>query len=694
MSRGPRSRFWERGRPAKRGRTIALAVLLGASAIVGSALATAGATAGATSDAASVETPDAPATLTEDETTHDWDQPLTLAASASHAWLVTSSELHDVLLYHVPLGDVQGEALAANSVTPLEASPIRLLAAADRLSMIFPPPAEPDDVDDGDEVERDSGGDDAADPTNSGEATPTDARSSEGDLLRLRSTRAIAYRPSLFGYQPLQPLPPLRVPEAALESALLNDRHAVALTAEGVWVLAEMEWRSVGFPAGLDPQDGLDRIFLVAARPGEGVADLVAKGDDGSLRVFHLRRAKQAEGAGARTTGGTDAASDSEAGPEDANESVGDDIEKGSAGEGQTTVGGGEFVWNGPTAARWRDATTDEVDAVRFEIVRAGEALLIAEWLEPAESAESAHPLRLSLARSEGVVRRGVYDTVPRSASIAAVGDAVLFVWGVGSDEPSDGVTAIAKAQLIGADGATRFVGPVVLERTIATNQVHVVLLLLFSISATVVLYVMRRDADTRHAVDLPERTSLADPGRRLLAGVVDASVALGVVSILWGEPVRWWTDDLLGILSEEGAAPVLMWAFVLGLHMTLGEIAFAGTIGKVLLRLRTTDRRGHKPPPTTAAARSFAKAICPFSAFFLILEPARPHPSSFTTYVVVKAPDDADDESGGGDGDDSPGLGGSDIVTSGDETAAPAASPTGDEGERADERPPPPASG
>jgi uncharacterized RDD family membrane protein YckC len=608
-----------------------------------------------------------------------------VAAASEHAWLIGRTGIAEHTLLHVPLDDERETTLAARIVTPLESMPLAMAAHGERLVLVFGPLP----VADGDE---DAGGEQAR---NEGDRAAGAVTTS----LRVRTTSLTEYRPGLYGYRPMAPLPPLdHVSEP--HDVAVGARSIFVLSGDGLFALERRTWRRVPLPVDAPVAElaidagGGDGVVLMHAEPGGGLRvyrGSPTRGDDGDVAEGDLADGGQSPAHDA-VPDSDDAQVDGDR-VDDAEEIDGADAAD-NATDGTSGVVEAWFVWSEPTVTRWA-STADPIErTARVDVAMIDESLLRAAWLDDAPrlsnaaaSTDGGSPsethattaddvrLHLGLVRSDGVVECGVFGDIPTDAAMQAAGDGLLFAWRVGDrqddgslssgggDGPTDaddagatGVSSIAVVHWVGIDGSTRMRGSVTIERGIATNQLQVGILVLGSLMTTVLLYVLRRDADARGPVTIGEGVTLADPGRRLIAGLIDGALALAVLSIVWGDPLRWWTENIFVLLAEEGAAPLIVWVLALASHMAATEAVFATTPGKALLRLRTITRRGRRIGVKAALARSWLKAVCPFSALLLLLEPTRPHPAAFGSYVVMNAkplhPDDGGANGARDDGD------------------------------------------
>jgi uncharacterized RDD family membrane protein YckC len=553
-------------------------------------------------------------------------EPMMSASSGRHAWFVAPGPMDELALYHVEL-PVEEQA-TARVATALAEMPIAMAAGGDGLVLVFGPAS----AEQGDGGGADDGG------------------GATGGVLRVRSTRAVEFRPGLFGFSELRPMPPLAAADEPPALMPLGEM-VFALHDGGLLVAEGAAWHPLDLPdAAVLTGDGHRSLRMTPDKAGSVRLAHVAA--DGALRLWSgaLEVSVIVNNAGGPSPG-TDLSEGTGEG-----EPVGDDASASGATPDRpyATPRSRELriEWSDVTETRWGAA--DE-GASRVGLIAAGDALLAVVW------AGDGGPVSVRRVRSEGPVEAASLAGVPPSAGLSVSGDAPVFLWnaGRGPGEPVEGrdentdaseAGGVARMLIVGAGGSTRFDGPVTVAQPIGQHQLQAVVLLLASIMLTVMLYVARRDAGERGAVSLPEAWVIAEPSRRLLAGLIDAMLAYVVVGLAYGDPVRWLTENVIVLISEEGATPIMLWVIALGAHTAATEVVFATTIGKRLTRLRTVTSRGGKPDAKTAITRSFARAACPFAAVLLLMEPHRPHPASLGTFSVMRRIDRPGDGDGGAD--------------------------------------------
>ncbi len=525
--------------------------------------------------------------------------PRLVAGSGQHAWFVADGVLEARSLYHLRNTD---EGLMLRRAVPLAEMPVAIGAYGERAVLVFPP-VEP--LPAGDTPVEAAGGGTGEDvgPARSGDA-----------WWRFRQTGVRELPSGMLAFDRLDPLPPLRLEQSdvVLGVAVFERRGAVALVrrVEGAHALYRLGdgWSSVDLPqlgAGLEPHVILawgDDLVLVADGGGDG---------ERRAAIFRLD------------------------GP--------------NAGGGETqgwvrlSPDAGVVL---PTEHRWF--------ATRAGVVLAMNAM------------DESSRLTIDIVRDRSLVRRGVVDDLSlQGFAPATLDDALLLLAPVitafdGAEKPPAGEESSsvrASAVLFSPTGDVVERAELSPRPPIAPHQVQLTMLFLASVTLTALLYVSRPAGEASRPFVVPEGTSVTPPARRLLAGMLDLLPGGALASLVFGDAVSWWTEPLADLIAEHGVAPIVVGLGTSAVIMAIGEAAIGTTPGKLLLRVRTVDRRGNRPSPPVAIARSFAKVMCPALAMFVVAAPAVPHPGAFGTLVVSESrrprqPGRSGDSHGGGGAD------------------------------------------
>jgi hypothetical protein len=182
---------------------------------------------------------------------------------------------------------------------------------------------------------------------------------------------------------------------------------------------------------------------------------------------------------------------------------------------------------------------------------------------------------------------RGIAEDVA-VASLDQVGRLGL-VW---QEYPEDQVSGQAKrsaseprtrvVEVSVTSGQVLYDGPAKVGAPVSQQELKILAVLLVGVMAVVLLFVLRPDA--RGApLTLPKGVTLAEPGRRLVAGFIDlAAAALIASGLARASPMELLTPAHL-LNDPESLEAILMVLGIGCLHCTLGEGLFGRSLGKAL---------------------------------------------------------------------------------------------------------------
>lgn len=295
--------------------------------------------------------------------------------------------------------------------------------------------------------------------------------------------------------------------------------------------------------------------------------------------------------------------------------------------------------------------------------------------------ADDAGRLAIDLIRpgpGGGVFHAATLDGVPSNAQpipLDAAGELALL-WldpDVASSSttpaPASGRPAapLRLREVSALTGRTLYDGAATGPSLVASQQFRLLAVALILVMVTVLLFILRPEG--RRPPPLPAGVTIAEPGRRIAAGMAD--LLLGLVAGAWMMDVP--TNELLGPalfgatgagdgggreLAALGLALVVTWA-----HTTTAEYLFGRSIGKALAGCEVirvprpapadtgvplaAPRRAAAEPPTfaQAALRNLVRWALPPLAIWLFVDPAGRHPGDLLagTAVVVRRDPEAD---------------------------------------------------
>lgn len=162
---------------------------------------------------------------------------------------------------------------------------------------------------------------------------------------------------------------------------------------------------------------------------------------------------------------------------------------------------------------------------------------------------------------------------------------------------------------------------------------------ILLLIGGTVLVIVVR--ADTQGPVLLPPNASLATPGRRFVAGVLDLLVAAAIVGLFMGKtPSQVFSA---ATLATGPITPLLALLAVGCLHTTIAEALTGRTLGKWALGIRLSAVQRTKegwtpapPRPRQALTRNLIKWGLPPSSIMMFLDTNFRHPGDILSRTIV----------------------------------------------------------
>ena len=147
-------------------------------------------------------------------------------------------------------------------------------------------------------------------------------------------------------------------------------------------------------------------------------------------------------------------------------------------------------------------------------------------------------------------------------------------------------------------------------------NGVHwlLTIALLFTVVAS-----LRRHRQMQEAMAGAHKLPLAPPGRRLVAGLIDAAPLLAAAATAWvrkqqlDDPTGLWDDEI--VRGALGLGVVLYF-----FHTTATELLLGRTVGKMVCGLRVVGLDGERPGHGALLARNLLRVIDVLIAFFPLL--------------------------------------------------------------------------
>jgi uncharacterized RDD family membrane protein YckC len=208
--------------------------------------------------------------------------------------------------------------------------------------------------------------------------------------------------------------------------------------------------------------------------------------------------------------------------------------------------------------------------------------------------------------------------------------------------------------------GEVLYKGPIRPDGPVSSQELKLLAVALVVVMAVVVVFVLRPGGDSA-PVSLPKDIALAEPGRRLMAGLIDLAIA-------WIIAGRFTEFSAIDLISPSrlmtGSAPVSAALFIAGvgfLHGTLAEWLWGRTLGKAAVGCavawpgaitveQTIEPVIRRPTLWRAAVRNLIKWVLPPVALSGVFAPDRRHRGDVIAGTVVvehagseDAPDNGD---------------------------------------------------
>lgn len=543
------------------------------------------------------------------------------ATTPGHAWAVleVSDASVKAALLHLPPRATEGAAGAEmGTVRPgayLTTAPERLAAWANEVWLVFPP----ETIRPGERMRRVS--------------QTAAVRSAIGALWvsspegRLRPLPSLPGEGRLLGFVGSDDGP----------AALIEPPpEGSAAPAPVLYVLHEREWEAVELPASL--RDTFlthpTSVHLVQLADGVGVLNAPPEGE-AELWVAAAADEKRRRGGEAGEPGETPAAVSAPRVEWTRRVLAASTPERRAAAPtpgGDVLAFGDQFVY----AARGGDGATEV-----WAISPRGPVRI-------ATLPEIGHPYALAPLYDTGRVAVLWSEVVPNPAGGGAEGQQA---------DPATVRRMHRIAEVSVMTGRVMYNGPARADSPVSIQDFQLLAMLLVGVMLVIVLFVLRPDAE-REAFSLPRGLALAEPGRRIIAGLIDAAPAMVLAVDLTGaRPADLFT--LNGLLGEGDGVWAVAAALAIGFaHCTLAEWLFGRSLGKALTGCEvvaiSTARAGEDGQITPvagrltlgkAAVRNFVRWAVPPLALEGLSNPGRRHRGDLLagTAVVIRVDEAAE---------------------------------------------------
>lgn len=504
----------------------------------------------------------------------------------SHGWgLLVSDEDGPFVVVHVPPRSSTGEALGSPGGSVREARRLRerpeaMAAWGNRLLLLFPPPE-------------------------------------QGSARRIMSVAAVpGGYPGVWAYDPATRLRTLATIESAGEVAgFVGTRFGPAVLVYateaderpgllGLKVLDRLEWIDLDLPGPADrdaaegepPASFADALLV----PGRDGLSLMVVGEDGRAGLWtgELARAQQND-----EGDGQEADAAAPAGP-------------------PLTVGWSYTPMPG---------LGERLSGARVLTAMYTRGRLVLALQDDEGEGQLLH------ATHHGVRTVADLGPMPPIGASLFLPDVGRLVTVAAEQDGSRGQLRAAVREVSAWNGAEFYEGPAQTQGPISMQELRLLGIALVSLMVIVMVYVLSPDP-LKGRVGIPPGSALAEPGRRVAAGMADLLLAALITSLVMDIPLGE-TLSIGALVSERGGHWGLLWTLLIGMGMcTLLEGFWGVSPGKLVLGVRVV-RAGEphgRPGLLRAAIRNACKWLAAPLALVTLLGPARRHRGDVLSATVV----------------------------------------------------------
>jgi uncharacterized RDD family membrane protein YckC len=271
------------------------------------------------------------------------------------------------------------------------------------------------------------------------------------------------------------------------------------------------------------------------------------------------------------------------------------------------------------------------------QIISGRNAMLVLD-----EDDEGATRLRLwsndgifVLASDAGFSRDASYTLLPTSSTLL----------GLRENQGEQDGDPIEMFEVNSRDASVRYSGaPSVTPPVSAEEFRFLVVMMVLVMSGVLVVVILPDRADSMH---LPEGVVLADPGRRLIATMLDSVIVASAVGAVVGVSAA----DILTlavIVQPDNSWSIFPLTIISGIiYSTLTEFLLAGTPGKLVARIRVVSAEPglpHRPRLWSILVRNVIKWVLPPVAALALIDPEALHRGDRVSRSLVVMPRPASD--------------------------------------------------
>ena len=261
--------------------------------------------------------------------------------------------------------------------------------------------------------------------------------------------------------------------------------------------------------------------------------------------------------------------------------------------------------------------------------------------IDETESGET----RLRSWSSSGLFEIAKLPDIPQNTPFAALSSSgsLLGIDRIVSDATEPGTTGSASIEVIELgllDGAERYRGSPIATTPVSAEEFRFLVGMMMLIMIGVLVVVIMPDHS--NAMHLPEGVVLADPGRRLIASMLDGLLVVAVV----GRLVDVSAADILTltvIVRPDNAWSIFPLVIITGLmYSTLTEALFGATPSKMLVGIRVVRAQPGipvRPRLWSALVRNSIKWLLPPVAALAMIDPETLHRGDRAAHTLVVMP-------------------------------------------------------
>ncbi len=289
----------------------------------------------------------------------------------------------------------------------------------------------------------------------------------------------------------------------------------------------------------------------------------------------------------------------------------------------------------------------------RFQILAGMRSLIVVDWDQQSQA-------RIRTWSHAGIFTIADGLDLPVDIELTALGSVNRLIGLVAGNRSADGASdenhaGVQIYELDLSDGSVVYAGEPVVSTPVSQAEMRFLMGMMILIMAGVLVVVIMPDRTS--AMGVPDGFELADPGRRLMATMVDVFLVSLAVGLIFD--VRVIEIITLGVIARSDdawlAIPSVMISGVV--VMSLMEWLVGASPGKFFVGVRVVRAQGgpmQRIPLWAAIVRNVIKWVLPPVAALALVDPEMLHRGDRATRTIVAAPIESTNVHGGTDSEDS----------------------------------------